>query len=88
VADLRDSPTPGSAPPDKIHRAWVGAGALLGCVIGLAIGMGLTMVVERQAHAEWLIPILFFSPPVLFLVLGGFAGLSYARQRAARQMGK
>jgi hypothetical protein len=88
VADLRYSPTPGGAPPPKIHRGWVGAGAFLGCVIGAAVGMGLTMVVERQVQARWLIPILFFSPPVLFLVLGGFAGLTFARRRVAQRIGK
>jgi len=60
VADLRYSPTPGSAPP-KIHKGWVAAGALLGWVIGAAVGMGLTMVVERQVQARWLMPILFFQ---------------------------
>jgi hypothetical protein len=33
-------------------------------------------------------PILFFSPPLLFLVLGCFAGLSFARRRAAQRSGK
>ena len=88
VADLRYSPTPGGAPPPKIHKGWVAAGAFLGCVIGVAVGMGLTMVVERQVQARWLMPILFFSPPVLFLVLGGFAGLTFARRRAAGRPGK
>jgi hypothetical protein len=75
VADLRYSPTHGGAPPPKVHKCWVGAGALLGWVIGLAVGMGLTMVNERQLQARWLMPFLFFAPPVLFLILGGFAGL-------------
>ena len=88
VADLRYSPTHGGTPPLKIHNGWVGAGALLGCVIGLALGMGLTMVVERQLQARWLMPILFFAPPVLFLVPGGFAGQSFARRRAAQRTGK
>jgi hypothetical protein len=88
VSDLRYSPTPGGAPPPKIHKGWVAAGALLGWVIGAAVGMGLTMVVERQVQARWLTPILFFSPPALFLVLGGFAGLTFARRRAAQRTGK
>jgi hypothetical protein len=33
-------------------------------------------------------PILFSSPPVLCLVLGGFASLIFARRRAAQRMGK
>jgi hypothetical protein len=88
VADLRYSPTPGGAPPPRFPKGWVGAGALLGCVIGAAVGMGLTMMVERQVQAAWLMPILFFSPPILFLLLGGFAGLTFAGRRAAQRMGK
>ncbi len=84
AADLRYSPTPGGAPPLKIQKGWIAAGALLGCVIGVAVGMGLTMLIERQVQARWLVPILFFSPPVLFLVLGGFAGLTVARQAGQR----
>jgi len=80
--------TPGGAPPPKIHKGWVVAGAFLGWVLGAAVGMGLKMVVARQLQATWLTPILFFSPPVLLLVLGGFAGLTFARRRAAQQTGK
>ncbi len=84
MADLRYTPTPGGVPRPKVHKGWVAAGAFLGSVIGMAIGMGLTIVVERQVQARWSIPIVFFSPPVLFLVLGGFAGLNFARRRAAQ----
>lgn len=85
VADLRYSQTPGTAPSPQLHKGCVAAGALLGCIIGAAVGMGLTMVVERQVQAMWLMPIIFFSPPVLFLVLGGFAGQTVARRRAAQR---
>ena len=88
VADLRYSPTHGGAPAPKIHKGWVAAGAFLGWVIGAAVGMGLTMVVDRQVQARWLMPILFFSPPILLLVLGGFAGLNFARRRAAQRTGE
>jgi hypothetical protein len=88
VADLRYSPSSGGAPRPKIHTAWVGAGALLGCAIGAAVGMGLTMAVARQVQAAWLMPILFFSPPLLCAVLGGFAGLAVARRRTAQRTGK
>jgi hypothetical protein len=88
VADLRYKPTPGGAPPPRIHKGWVAAGGFLGCVIGVAVGMGLAMVVERQVQARWLMPILFFSPPILFLVLGGFAGLSFARRQSAQRTDK
>ena len=46
------------------------------------------MVVERQQQARWLMPILFYAPPVLFLILGGFAALTFARRRAAQRTGK
>jgi hypothetical protein len=66
----------------------VGAGAFLGSVIGMVIGMGLMMVVGPPVTARWLMPILFFSPPLLFVVLGGFAGFGYARKRAAQRIYK
>ena len=52
-----------------------------------AIGIGLTIVVTRQIQARWMVPITFFSPPVLCLVLGGSAGYHVACLRAARQTG-
>jgi hypothetical protein len=88
VADLRYLPSRGDVPPPKIHKGWIGAGAILGWIIGAAIGMGLTIIVQRHVQARWLMPILFFSPPVLFLVLGGFAGLNFARHRAAQRTGE
>ena len=88
VADLRYGPTAGRAVSPNIHKSWVAAGALLGWVIGAAVGMGLTMVVERHVQARWLTPILFFSPSALFLVLGGFAGLTFARRKAAQRTDK
>ncbi len=88
VADLRFSPTPGSAPAPKIHNGWVAAGAFLGWLIGAAVGRGFTMFLEPRLHAWWLMPILFFSPSVLLLVVGGFVGLNFARRRAAQRTGE
>jgi hypothetical protein len=90
IADLRYRPAPKEAPAPRISfsNGWVLAGALLGSVVGMAIGMGLTMVVMRPGRPTWAIPILFFSPPFVCLVLGGFAGLRFARRRAAQRTGK
>jgi hypothetical protein len=88
VADLRYRPTRRGAPPPKIHKGWVFAGAGLGWIVGLAIGMGLAIVVIPHVQPMWLRPIFCFSPPVLCLILGGLAGLRVARQRAATRMGK
>jgi hypothetical protein len=88
VADLRYRPTPGGAPAPRISKGWVFAGAMSGWAVGIAIAIGLTMVVSRHVRFSWVMPILFFSPPVLCLVLGGFAGLGYARRRAAQRMGQ
>ena len=71
-----------------MHKGWVAAGAVTGWIIGGAIGMGLMAIFARKVRADWLMPILFFSPPVLCLVLGGFAGLIFARWRAAQRMSK
>ena len=88
VADLRYRPASGGAPIPKIHTGWVAAGAFLGCFVGVAVGMGLMMVVGQPVQARWLIPILFFSPPILFVLLGGFGGLNLARRRAAGRPGQ
>jgi hypothetical protein len=88
VADLRYSPTRGGAPPPKIHKGWVAAGAVLGWIVGGAIGIGLMAALGQRVKAAWLMPILFLSPPVLCLVLGGFAGLAFARRRADKRVSK
>jgi hypothetical protein len=88
VADLRYRPPPGGAPAPKINKGWVAVGTFLGCIVGGAIGMGLTAVFARGMRAAWLMPLLFFLPPALCLILGGFAGLNFAQRRAARQTGK
>ena len=87
LADLRYRPTPRGAPAPRISKGWVVAGALLGWVVGGAIGMGLVSVVAPGMRNSWMMPILFFSPPVLCLILGGFAGPRVARSRAMRRTG-
>jgi hypothetical protein len=82
VADLRYRAAPGCAPAPKISKGWVAAGAMAGWVVGAGFGMGLTTVVMGHVGARWVMPVLFFSPPVLGLILGGLAGLSFARRRA------
>ncbi len=87
IADRFYRPTADGSPPPRISKGWVVAGAFLGWIGGAAIGMALTMVITRHVRAPWFMPIVFFSPPVLGLVLGGFAGCSVARRRAARRSG-
>jgi hypothetical protein len=88
VADLRYSPSPGGVAAPRISKGWVAAGAFLGWIVGAVIGMGMTAVFAPGPRVPWLMPILFFSPPVLCLVLGGLAGLNFARRRAAQRMGR
>jgi hypothetical protein len=88
VADLRHSPASGIGPVPRISKGWVGAGAILGWIVGGAVGMGLTALFRREFQGDWLTPILFFTPAVLLLVVGGFAGLNIARRQAAQRMGK
>jgi hypothetical protein len=84
VADLQYRRSPGSASAPRVNKVWVGAGAFMGSIVGVAIGMGLTAFFSRGLQPDWLTPVLFLSPSVLCLVLGGFAGLNFARRRAAR----
>jgi hypothetical protein len=88
VADLRYRPASAGVAPPRIGKEWVFAGAVVGWLVGIAIGMGLTMVVMPLARANWLLPILFLSPPVVLLVLGGFVCPSFARWRESQRMNK
>jgi hypothetical protein len=88
VADLRYRPSPGGVPAPRICKGWVAAGGVLGWILGAVIGMGLTALFAPGPRVPWLMPILFFTPPVLCLVLGGFAGLNFARRRAVQRTGK
>jgi len=87
LADRGYRPTPDGAPAPRINRGWVFAGAMAGWVLGGAIGMGLTALFTRQIEARWVMPITFFTPGLLCLVLGGFAGYRVARGRASRRSG-
>ncbi len=80
---------PRAAPAPRISKDWVIAGGVLGWgwVVGAAMGLGLTVVVMQQVRAPWLMPVLFFHPPVLCLVLGGFTGRGL-RAPAAQRTGK
>ncbi len=76
-------PTPDGTLPPKINKGWVVAGALLGWVVGAAVGMGLATVTARLVQAMWVMPVVFFSPAVLCLLLGGFAGWGFAQAGGA-----
>ncbi len=84
----RPTPDGALAPKIKIDQAWgwIIAGSFAGLTLGGAIMMGLVTVL-RQFPLHWVMPIVCLSPPVLCLVLGGFAGYRVARRRAARRTG-
>jgi hypothetical protein len=89
LADRSYRPTPDGAPAPTIGIndafGWVVAGAFAGFFLGGVIGMGLATVLTRVISFHWVMPIVFFSPPVLCLLLGGFAGYRVARRRADRR---
>ena len=87
LADRGYRPTPGGSPGRPMNRGWVFAGAMVGWMLGFPIGMGLTMVLTRQIQARWMMPITFFTPALVCLLLGGFAGYRVARVRADRRTG-
>jgi hypothetical protein len=82
LADRSYRPTRDGAPAPKVGKGWVFAGAVAGWALGGVIGMGLSMAVGRLVQAPWLMPIVFFSPALLCLILGGVAGYRVARRRA------
>ena len=85
LADRSYRPAPDGAPAPRIGWGWVVAGAFVGWVAGIAVGMGLAMMITMHIRARWVFPIVFFSPPVLCMVLGGFAGHRAARWREIRR---
>jgi hypothetical protein len=89
LADRSYRPTPDGAPAPTIGIGdafgWVVAGAFAGFFLGVAIAMGLAMTLMPRTEPRWWMPIVFFSPPVLCLLLGGFAGSRVARHRADRR---
>ena len=88
-ADRSNRPTPEGAPAPTIGIGdafgRVGAGAFAGWGLGSAIAMGLAMTLVQRPETRWSMPIVCFSPAALCLVLGGFAGYSFARRRADRR---
>jgi hypothetical protein len=89
LADRSYRPTPDGAPAPTIGIGdafgWVVAGAFAGFVLGGVSGMGLVTVLTRVIPFHWVMVLVFFSPPVLCLLLGGFAGYRVARRRADRR---
>ncbi len=83
VADLRYRPDHAGLSRRKVSKVWVAAGAFLGWMLGFVAGMGLMMLITPQRLPPWVAPVAFFSPPVIGLVLGGFAGGAYGLKRAA-----
>jgi hypothetical protein len=83
VAVGRHGPAAGEAPVPRIRKGVIAALGFLGAIAGVAVGMVLTAVFVRDVRSGWLVPVLFFLPPVLGLILGAFAGLSIARRRSA-----
>jgi hypothetical protein len=71
-----------------VNKAWMIAGAFLGFFVGGGIGMGIAIAAGPNARPVWLMGIAFFSPPILGFILGGLAGLSFARRRASRPPGR
>jgi hypothetical protein len=87
LADRTFRPAPDGAPAPGIARGWVIAGAFGGWILGIVVGMGLVTLIPKQFHSARFMPIVFFSPPVLLLILGGFAGNRFGRGRQSRRTG-
>ncbi len=85
LADRTFRPPPDGAPPPGIARGWAIAGAFGGWILGMVVGMGLVTLIPKQFHSARFMPIVFFSPPVLLLILGGFAGNRFGRGRQSRR---
>jgi hypothetical protein len=85
LADRTYRPAPDGAPALKIARGWVIAGAFIGWAVGLVIGLGMVTVIGKLVPNGWFLPIVFFSPPILFVVLGGIAGHRVGRRWQIRR---
>jgi hypothetical protein len=85
LADRTFRPAPDGAPAPGIAWGWVIPGVFAGWIFGLAVGMGLVTIISKQVHNGWFMPIVFFSPGALFLVLGGFAGNRVGRRLQTRR---
>jgi hypothetical protein len=85
LADRTYRPAPDGEPAPKIARGWVLAGAFIGWGVGLVIGLALVTVIGKLVPNAWFLPIVFFSPPLLFVVLGGAKGHRVGRRWQARR---
>ncbi len=83
AADRSYRRNPEAACKVRIGWGWVIPAAFAGWTLGLAVGMGLATFVEPHVGAVlWIMPIVFFSPGLLGMLLGGLAGQRIARLRA------
>ena len=85
LADRTFRPAPDGAPAPKIGRGWVLAGAFVGWGIGVVVGITLVTFIGKLVPNGWFLPIVFFSPPLLFVVLGGVAGHRIGRRWQTRR---
>ncbi len=81
LADRSFRPAADGAPAPGIARGWVIAGAFAGWILGLAVAMGLVTIIPKQVQSARFMPVVFFSPPAVCLILGGFAGNRFGRGR-------
>ena len=74
LADRTYRPAPDGALAPKIARGWIIAGAFIGWGVGVVVGITLVTAIGKLFPNGRFLPIVFFSPPILFVVLGGVAG--------------
>lgn len=81
AADRSYRRNPEAACKVRIGWGWVIAAAFAGWILGLPAGMGLVTLLQPHVPL-WLMPIVFFSPGLFGMFLGGLAGQRIARLRA------
>ena len=82
AADRSFRRNPGAARKVRIGWGWVIAAAFAGWFLGMPVGLGLATLLTPHVKALWIMPIVFFSPPLVGMFLGGLAGQRVARLRA------
>ncbi len=85
LADRSYRPAPDGLPAPKIAWGWVIAGAFGGWAVGVAVGLTLVTIIGKLVPNGWFLPIVFFSPPLLIVVLGGVAGHRFGRRWQVRR---